>query len=565
MKLCLGREKVILEMTMASLRVGYAASIVFPYFASRPISINRSRTGSIIARAAQLTKLMACLIALLPNLAHAQDQLAPLNTIPSARDVLGSPPSQFVWLRNGLQLVRDPVDGNLVFINDAGKIVGRAAVPADFQITRIEPGAAEVRFIDRAAGRQFVVPRDVAPGQFHNVVVTESAGGRSIVSDLRRIDSRHLVILIPGSQPIDVRSAHGGELTDAYPIGSDSAGNRYVEVEEIVSSSPKLDVRATIEKFNPVGQLIGIVNIPLSGMDVVPRDFASVTNAGQIRVLFPRTNGVDIREFSITPTKPVNLKTENKITPIAGGRSLGVSPTIKIETNVKKVDGAGNFQSDPKGRSMAAARGARPAPRARTLIISTAKSYLTVNWTLKKYNWIHDGVENACDKARHQFWLRPLHFTATLIGTSIGPVPYAWGGDDTPQSFMDKVTNQRALAGDVCTCRAPALNDCIFPKAAGIDCSGFVSRAWGVTKRGTSQLFNIASRIRVNDLKPGDALNWPGHHVRLLVSVDRGPAIAFHVIESTAQPDCEGVCERVYRATELNDYTPIRFSKVVDQ
>jgi cell wall-associated NlpC family hydrolase len=145
-------------------------------------------------------------------------------------------------------------------------------------------------------------------------------------------------------------------------------------------------------------------------------------------------------------------------------------------------------------------------------------------------------------------------------------MPYAWGGDDTPGSFLDKVTNHNALAGDVCTCRDPTVNDCVyFPKAAGVDCSGFVSRAWGIAKLGTSGLLNVSNKERVSELKPGDALVWPGHHVRLFVGEDSGPAILFRVIESATRRDCEGVCEQSYRATQLNQYIPIRFNHVVDQ
>ena len=43
-----------------------------------------------------------------------------------------------------------------------------------------------------------------------------------------------------------------------------------------------------------------------------------------------------------------------------------------------------------------------------------------------------------------------------------------------------------ALAGSLCTCRQAEYNYCVFADAAGIDCSGFVSRAWGIDKRGTA-------------------------------------------------------------------------------
>ena len=177
--------------------------------------------------------LFAFLFIVVPGFALAQGRTSPLNTVPSARDVLGTPPTQLVWLRSDLQLVRDPLDGDLVFINDAGKVVGRATVPRGFAVTRVEAGNDEVRFVNQTSGQQFVIPRNVAPDQIRDVTVTDASGGRSLAADLRRIDAHHLVVSIPGGKPIDVRSVHGGELTDAYPIGSDAGHNQYLSLIHI--------------------------------------------------------------------------------------------------------------------------------------------------------------------------------------------------------------------------------------------------------------------------------------------------------------------------------------------
>jgi len=505
---------------------------------------------------------LALFIIALPSPGFGQAQLRPLNTVPSARDVLGSPPSQLVWLRDNLQLVRDPVDGDLVFVDDRGKVLGRAAVPSDFRATKLEVGANEVRFIDAEAGRQFVVRRDVAPNEFRTVAVTDVQGARSVTSDLRRINSRRLAISLPAGRTIDVGAVYGGQLTDAYAIGVDADGNQYVLVEEVVTSAPKLDVRATVERFNAKGELTGVAPIALNLMDVVPRDFVTVTKEGEVRVLVPTATGVQIRASPMKPTKPTDFKRTDKIRLLGVGRSIEASRTIRIETEVQKIDGASEFKGEAGARSQIL----EPAPRHRDQILSTAKSYLSVNWILNEENWARDGVDNVCDKTSRRFWLRPLHFQKSMIGTAIGPMPYAWGGDDTPASFKDRLTNQRALAGDVCTCRDASLNDCVFfPKAAGVDCSGFVSRAWGLNKLGTAGLLKVSSKVGLQELMPGDAFDWPGHHVRLLVRIDTGPPTIFHVIESATKRDCEGVCESQYRATQLNQYVPIRLHKVLDQ
>ena len=43
--------------------------------------------------------------------------------------------------------------------------------------------------------------------------------------------------------------------------------------------------------------------------------------------------------------------------------------------------------------------------------------------------------------------------------------------------------------------------------SAGLDCSAFVSKAWGVSRHTTDNLAEIARRIDKNELQQGDALN----------------------------------------------------------
>lgn len=47
----------------------------------------------------------------------------------------------------------------------------------------------------------------------------------------------------------------------------------------------------------------------------------------------------------------------------------------------------------------------------------------------------------------------------------------------------------------------------------GMDCSGFVSAAWGIDRKTTSTLPNVSTKISYNDLQPGDILNKAGSHV----------------------------------------------------
>ena len=133
-----------------------------------------------------------------------------------------------------------------------------------------------------------------------------------------------------------------------------------------------------------------------------------------------------------------------------------------------------------------------------------------------------------------------------------------------PATFLLRV-EWGALAGSICTCRDVTLNYCLFPESAGVDCSGFVSRAWGIEKRGTAGLLDVADEIdSVAAIKPGDAFDWPGRHIRLLMGSPPGAATAFTVLESSTRLECDGVCERTYRPSELSGYKIIRYRGISD-
>jgi hypothetical protein len=115
-----------------------------------------------------------------------------------------------------------------------------------------------------------------------------------------------------------------------------------------------------------------------------------------------------------------------------------------------------------------------------------------------------------------------------------------------------------ALAGDVCTCRDDRYNGCMVAQSAGVDCSGLVSRAWGLPEhKGTTQLAQMAADLPdMFHLKPGDILNRPGSHVRLFVRFEPGPEVRLRTLESAVS--CGGVCERVYTPAQLASYRPMR-------
>ena len=96
-------------------------------------------------------------------------------------------------------------------------------------------------------------------------------------------------------------------------------------------------------------------------------------------------------------------------------------------------------------------------------------------------------------------------------------IPYKWGGFDDPNSFDESVAAGLA-AGDVSSpAKRAADNAAVSGRAAGVDCSGFVSRCLKLPRvYDSAQLPAICDPLpRAADLQPGDLLNIPRRHVML--------------------------------------------------
>lgn len=122
-------------------------------------------------------------------------------------------------------------------------------------------------------------------------------------------------------------------------------------------------------------------------------------------------------------------------------------------------------------------------------------------------------------------------------------IPYKWGGGDSLDDlggpaggndrFLDRLDNGD-LVGDTYDnwfdCPGGGQEKPVCPQAAGVDCSGFVTRVWGRPideKYGTWTLPSISTPIPFNTdadlvrkMRMGDIFNYAGHHVVLLYYFD---------------------------------------------
>ena len=118
-------------------------------------------------------------------------------------------------------------------------------------------------------------------------------------------------------------------------------------------------------------------------------------------------------------------------------------------------------------------------------------------------------------------------------------IPYKWGGFDDATSFDGAIAKGLA-GGDVSTPeKRRADNAAVSAQAAGVDCSGFVSRCLKLpTVHDTTQLPAVCTPLlSAQDLRPGDVLNIPHRHVILCAGWSNPEHTWLYYYETGGGPD----------------------------
>lgn len=152
-------------------------------------------------------------------------------------------------------------------------------------------------------------------------------------------------------------------------------------------------------------------------------------------------------------------------------------------------------------------------------------------------------------------------------------MPYKWGGFDTPRQFAGRLKRDAqnegrpAAAGDMGTPEKQAGGDAAVSRfAAGVDCSGFVSRCWRLSRPwSTRELPALCAPLDWEDLRTGDILIVPGRHVLLFLQWHGDGKTAF--LGSEAGPLPVWKCsEHVFSRAmlERDGYRPMRYRGMRD-
>jgi hypothetical protein len=283
---------------------------------------------------------------------------------------------------------------------------------------------------------------------------------------------------------------------------------------------------AFVARFSAPGKLEGIYELPLSQSVALSRRFVTVSETGDVYFLRTRQASVDVLGVGFRPLR---------------------AKIIETQTQAPVYDSPGL-----KGKGPIAAT----LPLSRQRVIETAFAFEGIRWRPSQSTYGRD-PDTTCTGFNR---IRRPGYLHGKLGQEVRGIPYCWGCHGSLQQIRAQF-DRGVLAGNVCTRNAPRTD------VAGVDCSAFVSAAWGLATHFTTAAIPAISR-RLDDpwdLQPGDALNKPGSHVMLFLRFT--PDRKAEVMEASPGA-CNGrVCRNVYPLASIlaHGYAPVRYRALANE
>jgi len=206
----------------------------------------------------------------------------------------------------------------------------------------------------------------------------------------------------------------------------------------------------------------------------------------------------------------------------------------------------------------------------RTQIETNALAYRDLVWSCTS-NSLRSACTDRCNTScratvQSKKVTTPPYITGTGTFTS---VPYKWGGWTALASY-NTLANQGKYVGNwLTTAMTSGVPSCPTAPDAhsspddnyviGVDCSGFVTRAWGISsqKYSTASLPSISTSLSASAVEKGDIFNTNGH-VRMYLSGN--PTGTMTLIESAVGSSYSKVYSKSYNYSSLSGYSPYRYN-----
>jgi hypothetical protein len=460
-----------------------------------------------------------------PGILKMPDDVRPTDLVVNKNDIM-------VW-DNSIRTFRAPdtpstrgLDNEPVELREVSSrgVDDRIAISAFAQMGSQPPGAASdlldgnTRAVvikkKRQPSRQYIASR--GKGSIEADVIPEK-GDNEVRIEVVLMDTKETVA------QLSLRTRDRLGTVEFLEI--DNSDRLYVLAEEIPASGKR--ARTFVARYASNGKFEGVYELPLSNTPLTRR-FVTISGDGDVYFLRTLPDGVAVI-------------------------AVGFRPMGEPSAGSTEAASGGSPASQPSSGKFEGVAAVRPSNRQQA--IETAFAFEGIQWKLTPANYGSD-PDTACSGFSR---IRRPWYLEGKVNQEVRGVPYCWGCHGSLASFRAQM-DRGVKAGNVCTHNAPR------PDVAGVDCSAFVSAAWGLSVHYTTAAIPAIAKPLSNpwDLKPGDALNKSGSHVMLFLRFM--PDRKAEVMEASTG-GCNGrVCRNIYPLAGLlaRGYVPVRFRAFVD-
>jgi hypothetical protein len=250
------------------------------------------------------------------------------------------------------------------------------------------------------------------------------------------------------------------------------ASDSYVLTAEVPETGPFV-VTHTVHHFNDRGVELGSAALDASDSFTYVENKIAITPTGSVVALLTFEDHAELRTLPFTGLS-------RAVSVLARGTTVPETAAQELESQDSNASTGCVARSD---------------------MIAVTNTYVN-NSTFVSAGSIDIGKKNCPGRTKPRFLTTPKVYPS---------VAYSWGGFDTVEQYNKEVAGGTKDAGNV---KGPQTLSC----SAGIDCSGLVSRAWGLLeKAGTDGLVGISVPVPNNmALLPGDIMDRPGDHVAMV-------------------------------------------------
>lgn len=291
-------------------------------------------------------------------------------------------------------------------------------------------------------------------------------------------------------EPVPAVDAAGYDYAEY--VGTDEDGVVYSVHTELVKDCSVLSGELTVRAVSPDGECLGSYILPVEEYLYLPGQYIQVADNGNIYVMIPTEQSVEVRKVALKDT--VESRLEN-ISEAAAGQEA-------------------DYTAGSRYRKRMGTACTETISFTREEVWERARAMAEYKWTLKRTHTLTSKSEKGVVLPREIAAIKAANAENSSWSTTMTGIPYCWGGfyaldvgfgGKTFQQVIDK----NYVAGNI--------NPMGYLKylTAGVDCSGFVSAAFGFTKKqSTSGLSDLGSKVSdVKKLEQMDILVYPGDHV----------------------------------------------------